>query len=82
MLVLTRLVDEEIIIGDDIRIKVVSLSGNQVRLGIVAPEKVAVFRREVYEEVCRQNATAAQAQADDLTLLARQRACLHKVAAD
>jgi carbon storage regulator len=49
MLVLTRSTGEEIVIGDDIRITVVGVRGDRVRLGIMAPESVCVDRAEVYE---------------------------------
>jgi carbon storage regulator len=55
MLVLTRRVNETIMIGDDIAITVVSVQGHgahaQVRLGITAPREMTVLRREVYEAV-------------------------------
>jgi carbon storage regulator len=51
MLVLTRAVGEEIIIGDDIRIKILSINGNQVRLGIAAPRRVEVHRSEIYKRL-------------------------------
>jgi carbon storage regulator len=47
MLVLSRKLDETIVIGDHIRITVVSVRGNQVRLGIEAPAEVKVFREEI-----------------------------------
>jgi len=50
MLVLTRKVGEEIVIGDDIRIKVVQIRGGNVRIGVVAPEEVTVDRKEVHEK--------------------------------
>ncbi|MEN6303339.1 MAG: carbon storage regulator CsrA [Armatimonadia bacterium] len=59
MLVLTRSVEQEIVIGDEVRVKVLAISGNQVRLGIEAPGAVGIFRREIHDEVCRQNAEAA-----------------------
>lgn len=46
MLILTRKVDEVILIGDDIRIKIVEIRGKQVRLGIDAPTHLAVKRLE------------------------------------
>lgn len=61
MLVLTRQTEEEIIIGGDIRIKVVAISGGQVRLGIEAPPSVSITRSELHEAVARQNQTAAEA---------------------
>jgi carbon storage regulator len=48
MLVLSRRLDETLIIGDDIKISVLGISGNQVRLGIAAPKEVSVHREEVY----------------------------------
>ncbi|MCA9123614.1 MAG: carbon storage regulator [Planctomycetaceae bacterium] len=47
MLVLGRKVGDEIVIGEDIRLVVVSIRGNQVRLGFDAPRDVAVRRREI-----------------------------------
>lgn len=48
MLVLSRKVNEEIVIGNGIRVKVIGVSGNQIRLGIIAPREVPVHREEVY----------------------------------
>ena len=47
MLVLSRKIDQEIIIADNIRVRVLEVRGNQVRLGIVAPEEISVRRAEV-----------------------------------
>ena len=47
MLVLSRKMQEEILIGDRIRIKVIDIQGNRVRLGIEAPQDVPVHRSEV-----------------------------------
>ncbi len=49
MLVLTRRPGEEIVIDGDIRVTVVAIKGNQVRLGVVAPKCITVDRGEVHE---------------------------------
>ncbi|MCF3191478.1 carbon storage regulator CsrA [Pseudomonas bubulae] len=51
MLILTRRVGETIRINDDISIQVLGICGQQVRLGITAPDEVAVHREEVYERI-------------------------------
>ena len=50
MLVLSRKIGEEIIIGDTIRIKVVAVDGGKVRIGVAAPKDVIVDRQEVHEK--------------------------------
>lgn len=49
MLVLTRRLGEEIVIADNVRVKVVAVQGDRVRLGIAAPKSVAVDRLEVHQ---------------------------------
>jgi carbon storage regulator len=51
MLILTRKFDEEIKIGSEITVKVLSVSDGQVKLGITAPANVEIFRGEIYEKV-------------------------------
>jgi carbon storage regulator len=51
MLVLTRKTNQSIMIGDEIEVSILSVSGDKVRLGIDAPRDVAVFRKEVYEVI-------------------------------
>ena len=48
MLVLTRRTNQSIMIGDDVELTVLGVSGEKVRLGITAPDDVAIFRKEVY----------------------------------
>jgi len=48
MLVLTRKINESVIIGDDIEIIIVDVYRNRVRLGINAPTRVAICRKEIY----------------------------------
>jgi carbon storage regulator len=51
MLVLTRKSNQSIMIGDEIEISVLAVMGEKVRIGIEAPRKVPVFRKEVYLEI-------------------------------
>ncbi len=59
MLVLSRERDEEILIGDDIIIKVVDIRGDKVRLGFEAPRHIQIHRKEVYDAIKRENLQAA-----------------------
>ena len=58
MLILTRKLGENIVIGGNIIVKVVRVDGEVVRLGIEAPADVPVHRQEVYEEIQRNNQSA------------------------
>jgi carbon storage regulator len=57
MLILTRRIDESIIIGDDITITVLGVKGNQVRLGVNAPKTVSVHREEIYHRIKQEQTT-------------------------
>ena len=70
MLVLTRKINESIMIGDSIEVVVVEVHGEQVRLGIKAPREVAVHRREVYEAIQKENIQAAKQKPDSLSKVA------------
>lgn len=61
MLILTRRVGEIIRINDDISIQVLSVSGQQVKIGIVAPEDVAVHREEIWKRIQTQRETECAA---------------------
>jgi carbon storage regulator len=61
MLVLTRRSGEAIQIGDDVEITVLSVRGDQVRLGIRAPRLVPVLRSELLQQVSSENQAAAEA---------------------
>jgi carbon storage regulator len=58
MLVLSRKTDESIMIGDNVEIKILSVDGEQVKLGIVAPKKVKIHRSEVFAAIQEQNKEA------------------------
>jgi carbon storage regulator len=51
MLVLSRKVNQSIMVGDDVRIVIVAVDRDQVKLGIEAPREVAVHRSEIYDEI-------------------------------
>lgn len=55
MLVLKRKLNESIMIGDDIEIKIVSIESDGVRIGIEAPRELAIYRKEIYLEIQQEN---------------------------
>ena len=59
MLILTRRVRETVMIGGDVKIMVLGVKGNQVRIGIEAPRHVPVHREEIYERIKHEHRTAA-----------------------
>jgi carbon storage regulator len=58
MLVLSRRQGESIVIGNDVRVTVVSVAGNQVKLSIEAPRSVPIYRSEVWEAIRKENEEA------------------------
>lgn len=70
MLVLARKLDESIVLGDDITIKVISIEKGVVKLGIDAPKSVSIVRSELLEDVKDANiASSKEVKLDDLNLL-------------
>ncbi|HEY2321058.1 MAG TPA: carbon storage regulator CsrA [Solirubrobacteraceae bacterium] len=61
MLNITRRRGERVVLGDDVFISILEVSGQTVRLGIDAPRSVRVYREEIWLEVKRENEAAAQA---------------------
>ncbi len=59
MLVLTRRVGEKIVIGNEVIIEVLSVSGDDVRLGVTAPRDTSIHRHEVFEEIQAANRAAS-----------------------
>jgi carbon storage regulator len=64
MLVLSRKKGETLMIGDEIELVVLGVEGDQVRLGIVAPKDITVFRKEVYLAIQSSNEEASQTSLD------------------
>ncbi|WCN38136.1 carbon storage regulator CsrA [Aneurinibacillus uraniidurans] len=60
MLVLRRKVGESIMIGEGIEIKVIAVQGDQVKIGIEAPQTVSVYRKEIYEAIQTENLQAKE----------------------
>lgn len=69
MLVLTRKKNESIQIGEDIEIKILSVDGDQIKIGIEAPQSIDIHRKEVYLEIQAQNSEAANIPLDFMQLL-------------
>jgi len=69
MLVLTRRQDEEVIIGDNVVVKVVEIKGSMVRLGFEAPAEVTIYRREIHDEIRLANQMAASVSPADIQKL-------------
>jgi carbon storage regulator len=66
MLVLTRKLGESVTIGDDIKITILGVRGRQVRLGIIAPQKLTIHREEIYFKIQEENKRAVAVTTDDL----------------
>jgi len=64
MLVLSRQVNESIMIGDSIEVTIVDIKGDKVRIGISAPKNVSVHRKEIYLAIQQENIEAAKQSAD------------------
>lgn len=66
MLILTRKLGESVTIGDDIKITILGVRGRQVRLGIIAPQRVTIHREEIYFKIQEENKRAVAAPKEDL----------------
>ncbi|MDR1948014.1 MAG: carbon storage regulator CsrA [Spirochaetaceae bacterium] len=62
MLILSRKINEKIMIGDDIAISIIEIRGDQVRIGVNAPKSVKVFRQEVFDAIRAENKAAAESR--------------------
>jgi carbon storage regulator len=66
MLIITRKTGEKLMIGDDVVIEVIEVSGSSVRIGIDAPRSTPVYREEIYSAISDENAAAASASTDQI----------------
>lgn len=74
MLILSRREGETIVIDGNIRVTVLEVRGDQVRIGIEAPRSVSVHRQEVFDQISARNIQASDVTAADLGRLAQRRA--------
>ena len=68
MLVLTRRIGEKLVIGNEVIVEVVSVSGDGVRLGITAPRETSVHRFEIFAEIQAANKAASSFSSSDQSL--------------
>jgi carbon storage regulator len=71
MLILTRKPGESLYIGDKIKVTVVEIKGNQIRIGVDAPSEFRIFREEIFVQILEENRQAAQSvgSKDEITHL-------------
>lgn len=72
MLVLSRKKNESIVTDNGIEIKILAIEGEQVKLGIVAPKTVKVYRSELYQAIQQQNQEALNVSSDLLRELSKK----------
>jgi carbon storage regulator len=70
MLILSRRPGESVHVGDDIKITVLSIKGQQIKIGLDVPENMPVYREEIYLKVRSQNASALDLDNNDLMMAA------------
>ena len=59
MLILTRRMNETLMVGDDVSVTVLGINGNQVRIGVKAPRHIPVHRKEVYDKIKKEESSAS-----------------------
>ncbi|HKI81536.1 MULTISPECIES: carbon storage regulator CsrA [Pseudodesulfovibrio] len=66
MLILTRRPGESLYLGDNIKLKILSVQGKQIKIGLDVPEDMTVYREEVYLKIKEQNRQALEVNQQDL----------------
>ncbi len=69
MLVLTRKKGQSMMIGHDIELTIIDIQGDQVRVGIKAPKNIVIHRKEIYEEIRKENLSAVASKDTNIQLL-------------
>lgn len=70
MLILSRRPGESVHVGDDIKITILSIKGQQIKIGLDVPEHMPVYREELYAKVRTQNTSALEHDNNDLMMAA------------
>jgi carbon storage regulator len=73
MLILTRKVGESVVIGERIKVYIIEIKGQQVRLGIEAPGDTSIYREEIYKKIVEENRLAAGIQINNLISLTEKK---------
>ncbi len=73
MLVFTRKKGESLVIGNEIEVAILNITGGSVKIGITAPRHISVHRQEVYEAIQRENMAAANSQPPSADVLKKFR---------
>jgi len=71
MLILSRKVEEYIIIGDSIKVRILGIQDGQVKLGIDAPKEIKIYRSELYDQIQNENMEAAKVEKEFISKAAR-----------
>lgn len=71
MLILVRKSGEAITIGEEIKVTVLGIQGKHVKLGITAPDRITVYRDEIFERIKQENIRASMSLKEDIQELAR-----------
>lgn len=73
MLILNRKVNESIMIDDRIEVRILEIVDGKIKIGIEAPREVTILRKEVYEEIRKENTEAANISMDSFSRLKENR---------
>lgn len=73
MLVLTRKSNQAIKIGENIEISILAIQGDQVKIGIAAPQSVEIHRKEIFDAIQLENSEAANVSLDLFSSLTKKK---------